>query len=73
MAEGEQPVLRSSEVKARSWEKPKHMKPQSTEDKANANRKRAARRKAQSLVQATATPKWHAAPRWHADKRETLS
>ena len=60
-------------MKARSWEKPEHMKPQSTEAKANANRKRAARRKAQSLVQATTTPKWHAAPRRHADKRETLS
>ncbi len=67
VAEKEQPVLRSSEVKARRWDKPKHMKPHSTEAKTNANRKRAARRKAHNLVQATAAPKWHAA------KRETLS
>ena len=73
VAEEEQPVLRSSEMKARSWEKPKHMKPHSTEAKANANRKRAARREAQRVVQATTTPKWHAAPMRHADKRETLS
>ena len=60
-------MLRISEVKERSWDKPMHMKPQSTEAKTHANRKRAARRKAYNLVQATAAPKWHAA------KRETLS
>ena len=38
------------EVKARSWEKPKHMTPRAIEAKVNANRKRAERRKAWNLV-----------------------
>ncbi len=66
LTEAKEPVLRNSDMRARSWDMPKHMKPQSAEAKTNANKKRAARRKAYNIVQATAEPKWHAA------KRETL-